>query len=642
MTEVWKRQVLIFLVFLALLGGTFVIYQPGLDGPLLLDDAHNLRPLKRLDEDPTLWREALGAHQAGPLGRPVSVLSFIGNWIMSGGDVRTFKYTNLMLHLLSGLLVFWLSGRLLRERTSHAWLAALWVAGLWLTAPLYVSTVLYVIQRMTQLAALFVFAGLLAYVIGRQNADRRPWLAMVLILSTALIWTPLAMFSKENGILLPLLAFLIEIVFFRFRGRQPMRWFLVSGFVIGLALPVLVGAFALSLTPEWLMDSYAKRPFSLTERLLTEARVVVDYARNLIAPQHTALGVYHDDYPVSQVLWTPSSTALSIAILGSLILLALWNVRRKPVDVLAFGMLFFFAGHLLESTVLPLELYFEHRNYLPGFGVFFLLTVGVLLLWERFPKARAGLLIAALVLPGILMASTHNKVKVWESEAALLTYAANFHPNSARAQSHIALYYARHRQVEKALQFADRAQELAGGSAASTLLLQFVLYCLADDTPPDGMFSALESDPLVTSDEAAAENLSVLTEMVLDGTCPNVDAQRLAYALDSWLKHGSEIQEEPTRWKMYAYTAKIAGHLGQYELALGYVDRAARLAPHIIELPMMKVYYLIGQGDTEAAKEALVVLQGRRVRRGQTAHVLRITEYYRDMLDSMASNAERP
>ncbi len=641
MTRDWQRQVLIVLALFALLGGIYVIYQPGLDGPLLLDDVHNLKPLKRLEVDPGLWREAMDANSAGPLGRPVSVLSFVGNWLTSGPDVRTLKYTNLMLHLLGGVLVFWLSGRLLQERTSRAWLAALWVAALWLSAPLFVSTVLYVIQRMAQLAAVFVFAGLICYVIGRQNADRRPWLAVALIGSTALIWTPLAMLSKENGALLPLLAFLVEVVFFRFRAPRPFRVFLVSGYVLGLALPLMLGVLVLVFSPERLLDGYASRPFSLTERLLTEARVVVDYARNLVAPQHTTLGVYHDDYVVSKGLLQPHTTLLAIAAIAGLALLALRYVRRDPADLLAFGVLFFLAGHLIESSVFPLELYFEHRNYLPGFGVFFLATAAVVILWERVPKTRAALLAAALVVPGILMASTQSRVQIWESKAGILTYAATFHPDSARAQTHIALHYARHRDIKRALQYAGRAKELTQASTVSASLLDMLLHCLAHTPVPDALYARLELGPPAQSDESAAENLSVITEMVLDGACPALDAERLVQALDGWINGLETFAAEPTRWKIHAFSAKLAGHLQQYESALRHVDRAQALTPGVIELSMMRVYYLLQLNRVGQAEVTLRALESLRESRPSDSHLERVTRYYRSILENMDADGEQ-
>ena len=52
-------------------------------------------------------------------------------------------------------------------------------------------------------------------------------------------------------------------------------------------------------------------------------------------------------------------------------LLLVWRWGRY----LAFGIAWFLVGHSIESTVFSLELYFEHRNYFPGVGLFLLAGV---------------------------------------------------------------------------------------------------------------------------------------------------------------------------------------------------------------------------------------------------------------------------
>lgn len=137
-------------VYLAL-GGllllTVVAYWFGLDGPLLLDDRPNLDRLVAMHEGRLTWSEVIADSTAGVFGRPVAMGSFILNWVTSGPDVWALKATNLLLHVLCGVLVFLLSASLLRQPvagvTRHRWWLALWITAMWLLAPLFVSTVLY-------------------------------------------------------------------------------------------------------------------------------------------------------------------------------------------------------------------------------------------------------------------------------------------------------------------------------------------------------------------------------------------------------------------------------------------------------------------------------------------------------------------
>lgn len=189
-----SRQGQIGISFYLLLLVTALLYYPGLRGPLLLDDFENLKSLADFSQGITTWRDILATNSSGAFGRPIAMLSFIANQWASAGDVWAYKYTNLMIHLLCGVLVFWLCGRLLQEHPlkSYCWAIALWVTAFWLLTPLQVSTVLYVVQRMAQLSTLFVLAGLITYVIGQQNLQCRPKLGIALILSCYLFWLPIA------------------------------------------------------------------------------------------------------------------------------------------------------------------------------------------------------------------------------------------------------------------------------------------------------------------------------------------------------------------------------------------------------------------------------------------------------------------
>lgn len=167
------RNVLLALATLLALTGA--LYWHGLSGDLVLDDAATLEPIARLAEGELTWHEALVQHDNF---RPLSMASYVANWFVTGDGVWPLKLTNLVVHLICGVLVFLLSDRLLARPLAgvgqrRRWLA-LWIAACWLLAPLLVSTVLYVTQRMAALATLFSLAALLAYVCGRARiADGR-------------------------------------------------------------------------------------------------------------------------------------------------------------------------------------------------------------------------------------------------------------------------------------------------------------------------------------------------------------------------------------------------------------------------------------------------------------------------------------
>lgn len=117
--------------------------------------------------------------------------------------------------------------------------------------------------------------------------------------------------------------------------------------------------------------------------------------------------------------------------------------------------MFFFTAHLLESTVLPLELYFEHRNYLPA--VFLFLPVAYGLWWLRDRLKPALLLFIALAMFGSYAFATWQRTTLWGNQAQLFITWAATNPNSARAQVTAAQTWLRLDHPELALTTLEQA-----------------------------------------------------------------------------------------------------------------------------------------------------------------------------------------
>jgi hypothetical protein len=374
-----RRQLLGLAAILVLVT---LVYRPGLSGGYLLDDFPNLvandeTAIGQLTPGGLL--NAAFAGDSGPLSRPVSMLSFALERYFFGLDPRPMKLTNLAIHLVNTLLVFFLIRELLyRARMRYPErvqllisppVLALLVAAAWGLAPINLTPVLFIIQRMESLASLFMLLGLLAYLRGRRHMEDG-WEKRGLLWVTGglLLGEGIGILAKESAVVLPLYALLIEWLFFGFgeRGsktRRHLAWlfgvFLILPGILGLAhyLPgVLSGA------------SFQDRPFGLEERLWTETRVLWHYLWWILAPQPGQLSLYHDAFPLSHGPLHPWSGLP--AALGLVGLLGGAFLARRRYPLLSFGILWFFVMQLLVSTVLPLELVFEHRNYMGSIGIF--------------------------------------------------------------------------------------------------------------------------------------------------------------------------------------------------------------------------------------------------------------------------------
>lgn len=424
---------------IAILACCYLIYSPGFSGPLVLDDQWNLQPLGEAGGVNTLdnFLRFVFANDSGPTGRPVSMLSFLidaQDWPV---NVPALKYTNLMIHLLNGLAFCWfviLLGRLTRLSMNQVAILGLLSAALWLLHPFNVSTTLYVVQRMTQLMTLFSLAALICYLYGRQIIEINKRRGLLLLCLSLFPFGLLAVLSKENGALLLLLIVVLESTVQQ--GVQGGHWFRLwyrAGVLLPLA--VVIGYLLFSVSAD--LEIYDTRHFNLTERLLTETRIIWDYIANILLPNTLGAGVFHDDFEISRGLFAPITTAYAFLALAVLISSAFY--LRKIQPVFSFAVLWFFSAHLLESTYLPLEPYFEHRNYLAMMGPLFAIFWYLNHFNSKLAAMQSRGLVASIVAVLLWCATlTYQQATLWGNTLALHTRWALEKPASVRAQLSLA------------------------------------------------------------------------------------------------------------------------------------------------------------------------------------------------------------
>jgi len=497
------------------------------------------------------------------LGRPVAMLSFIINAAASGENFWWWKFTNLVIHLLCGVLVFVVSVRMFAVRPrglhgdQHYW--ALLAAALWLLHPLQVSTVLYTVQRMTQLSALFVLSGLLAYFVGRERqlAGRphgRIWIVLAFF-----VCFPLAAFSKETGLLFPAYALLLEALFFGFKGDRPVRLFLGACYLAGLVLPAMLGASFLVVDFDQLVrHGYDVRSYTIYERVITQCRVLLYYLYEMLLPHQGNLGFLHDDFAVSTGLWSPPGTILSLlALLG---LLYLGWLLRAANGMAAFGIFFFFAAHLLESTFFPLELMFEHRNYLAIYGIILMLCSLAGLI-----AARSVLVTLAVVAIAAVGSVTIAYVDLWSSHQKMFSQIALIHPDSPRLRITLASDYA------EAGRFDAARAALSGLAGPGFDLQRAYISCRQHGQLPPMRLQeiAFQNNSKITTYEV--QGLIELANLGLDDKCVFPPHEYLRILDEASRAH---VIDNRSVQSLLMYKAHYLHKTGQFEAALAALDAA--------------------------------------------------------------------
>jgi protein O-mannosyl-transferase len=419
---------------------TVLVYWQGLAGPFLFDDSPNLRHIPLWLDGKLGLSTLLFERGGGTFGRPLSMASFALNAKLLGYAPFTFKIVNLALHLFIGAVVFSLVRRLMQLdaalRPHAAWLACATTA-LWLLHPLHASTVLYAVQRMAQLSALIVLLGLCFYLHLRQKIAQSGsgYATAGLFLGIPML-AAAAFLAKENGVLLPLLCCVVELSFF-LRVDRPRS---ITGFlwVFGAA-PLVAGAAVFLARPERFVAAYAGRDFDPYQRVLSQGRALCDYVSQLVLPNPSRMGIFTDDFAISTGWFDPPTTILAFAALLIASVLA-WRLRRHSPTV-TFGWAFFLVAHSLEASFVPLELYYEHRNYLPSVGllaaVVALFALCAARLTQRGVRVDRITKIAVAGTLLVLTVSTHGRAVVWQNSVTIATASLLSHPESINANSYV-------------------------------------------------------------------------------------------------------------------------------------------------------------------------------------------------------------
>lgn len=647
------RRLLPNLIFVAAILATIAVYWSGLSGGFLFDDYPNIvenRGVQPPDASlPSLVRAALSS-PSSQFKRPLASLSFAANYFATGLDPYWMKLTNLVIHLLNGLLVFLLARALLlatsRSLTAEAAptgsdgsasVTAALIAGAWMLLPINLTAVIYVVQRMESMANLFVLLGLVGYVAGRRrmlalrigNGGR----GLLLCLASLTITTVFGLLTKETAVMLPLYAFMIEWIVFRFRapsaavvaggGDKPDRR-VITLFTALLLLPLVIGLV-------WLLPGlfhsgrWAARDFTMGTRLLSEARIVTDYIAWTIFPTPGALSFYHDDFPISTGVLAPWTTLASMLFLAGLAGLMMWMRKRRPL--VALGIALFLGCHLLTGTVLPLELIYEHRNYFASFG----LMLAIIPYLSAPPRPSAGATSVATMrdkhpgqsqpfalprytlLTGLLVswaALTALTAHAWGNPLRLAEDLAARAPLSPRAQYELGrtyIIYSHYKPDSPFTQLAYAPLEKSAALPNSSILPEQALIFMSarmhlplKDAWWDSMVAKLKVHKPGVQDESS---LGALTQCAREGNC-DLPADRMIQVFAVALAHPHPKPRLLATYGDYAWNV-----LKDHDLGERMTEEAVNSKPDEPAYRITLVRMLAAQGRKAEANDALRKLE---------------------------------
>ncbi|NNC98735.1 MAG: hypothetical protein HKN85_01000 [Gammaproteobacteria bacterium] len=419
-------------------------YYPGLSGEYLFDDLHVIQTNKLL-RIPSLAPEfvipAMESFTAS--GRQLSMFSFALNFYFFGDSTWWLKFINLLIHCLNGITIYILlktichklAGDTFQSKNSFPEYLAAVTAAIWLVHPINLTSVLYLSQRMTLLSSFFILTGLIFYIYARTRI-RSPLRKLVYLPLGILAFTLTGFACKENAALLPLFIFVVELILFRFKSNGKIDREVATIFVGGFLLVALAIGYKFLQRPDWIISGYSSRHFTLEERVLTQFRALIFYIQQILLPSNFSLGLWHDDFQLSKGLLHPVSTLASGIGLLALLVCSIVTLFRLPM--VSLGIMWFFVAHAIESTIIPLEIMHEHRNYLASMGI----VLSLVCLLDRLLRSRKLILTALFgcifAYDSVVLAQRSN---IWSNNFRLFEHEAMAHPDSAIATFQLGVKY---------------------------------------------------------------------------------------------------------------------------------------------------------------------------------------------------------
>ena len=439
----------------------FLIYSSNLDGPFLFDDGSNIKNNSAIRLTRLSWSGLKDAATNSPLSnRPLAYISFALNYYFHSYRTVGYHTVNISIHMFTGLFLFLflkttLDLPLMRSRYGNRrWLP--YIATLiWLVHPLQTQSVAYIVQRMNSMAAMFYILSMLSYV--RARLEQGPAIKWSLA-AVCLISGLMALGTKQIAATLPVFILLYEWYFFQdlnakwLKRRLPILFGLAI-LCLGVSLMYLDGH-----PLEKILSRYETRNFTLLQRVLTEFRVVILYLSLLLYPHPNRLNLDYD-FPLSHSLIEPVTTLLALtAIVG----LLGWSVRLAKKDrLISFCILWYFGNLVIESSIIGLEIVFEHRTYLPSMMIILMAATLV----DRYLRSTFLKVAIICALTLVFSAWTYERNAIWSSAVALWSDTVKKSPQKVRPHNNLGNALKHQGKVEEAIEHFNRALQINPGYA---------------------------------------------------------------------------------------------------------------------------------------------------------------------------------
>jgi len=368
----------------------------------------------------------------GSFYRPLQIFSYLLNYSLWGLNPGGYHLTNVLLHVLAAISVYWLA-RLLFSDKILAFLSAVFFVA-W---PVHTEAVTYISGRADSLVALFTLLCLIYYI-------RTSGIESVKVYFLIIAGYLCALLSKENSLIFPAVILLYHYAF--------SKKISVSKISLIFAVSIIYAFARFTIFKEFMPVVEAKGSF--LERIPGFFAAITGYTRLLFFPLD--LHMEHGNKLFS--LFDPM---VVVGILITLLLSGIAFIFKKRNKIIFFGIGWFFLMLLPTANIYRVNSSYmmEHWLYLPSVGFFFILSAGLAFLLRKKNFQLVGIVIAvALVLSYSLMTIKQNDY--WRDEITFYERTLEFKPANPKLYFNLGLAYEREGRKRDAIAAYAAALEI--------------------------------------------------------------------------------------------------------------------------------------------------------------------------------------
>lgn len=402
--------------------------------------------------------------------RYVGILSFWASFKLFGLELPGYHAINLAIHIINSMMVYFIVTLTLRtpllcknELKGCSGAIALFTGLLFAIHPLQTEPVLYILQRLVLMAAMFYLLSTMAYAGARLSVGSAKRYALYAL---ALVSALLGMKTKENVFTLPVVIALYELMFFRGGLKKRLLYllpFLSTMLIIPLTYarryPGSGGIKGTLKSATWLEGGLPR-----DEYFFTQLNVIVSYMKLLFLPVKQTV----DHYQLVYRSFSEPVVIMSFLFILGIIILGIYllkrSLKRESAYLLAaYGIFWYFVALSVESSILPIgELMCEYRTYLPNAGAYISIAVVMFIMYGRLRepwthKAFVSMLIALLI---VLAVASHARNNIWRTSKSLNLDIVKKAPLKPRGHLSLGVTLLDEKQYNEAIHHFKRSLEL--------------------------------------------------------------------------------------------------------------------------------------------------------------------------------------